>query len=450
MKFLIKYRKSVMLLIKALILAAITFGFFNVWVNYYPDAMLHRNGNYLIISAFVLMLGIFASNFGAFKIGVFRIHEIVYYFIIALLFTDAFTFVELCLIARHILDPVPLIIGLVFQIVVIIFGSYFATSVYFHLYKARRMLALFSDEEGFKLINKMRDIPKRFNIEQGVNVNTTSLEEIKHLIDKYEGVIICNIDNSIENEIFLYCYSHQKRTYLLPSIVDMVISNSYEIQISDIPVLMNRNRGLTDEQRIIKRIMDILISGILLIAASPAMAAIAIAVKLQDGGHVFYKQNRVTRDGRIFNVLKFRSMIENSDKGPGVTITESNDSRITKVGKVIRALRVDELPQLINVLKGDMSMVGPRPESVSNVYTYSKAYPEFDLRHRVKGGITGYAQIYGKHNTTPKNKVNMDIYYIETYSPLLDIKIMALTLKTMFTSSSNEGFETKSDDNKTN
>ncbi len=437
-----------MLLVKALILAAITFGFFNIWVNYYPDAMLHKNGNYLVICAFIFMLGVFSSNFGAFKIGVYRIHEIVYYFTIALLFTDVFTFVELCLIARHILDPIPLIIGLIYQFVVIAFGSYFATYVYFQLYKPRRMLALFSDEEGFKLISKMQHLPRRFNIEQGVNVNTTSLKEIKHLIDKYECVIICNVDNKIENEIFLYCYANQKRTYLLPSIVDMVISNSYEIQISDVPVLMNRNRGLTDEQRIIKRIMDIVISGLMLIVASPIMAVIAIAVKLQDGGHVFYKQNRVTRDGRIFNVLKFRSMIEDSDKGPGVTITESNDSRITKVGKIIRTLRVDELPQLINVLKGDMSMVGPRPESVSNVYTYSEAYPEFDLRHRVKGGITGYAQIYGKHNTSPKDKVNMDIYYIETYSPLLDIKLMALTLKTMFTSSSNEGFEQQQQEKK--
>ncbi len=443
MKFLMKYRKSVMFFIKALIIAAISFGFYNVWINYYPDAMLHRNGNYLIFFSFVLLLWIFASNFGAFKLGIYRIHEIVYYFIISVLFTDVFTFLELSLIAKYILDPIPLAIALVYQVVVICFGSYFATSVYFHLYKPRRMLAIFGDEEDLRLINKMRDIPKRFNIEQGVNVNTTSMEEIKHLIDKFDCVIICNVENNIENEIFLYCYSNQKRTYLLPSITDMVISNSYEIQISDIPVLLNRNRGLTDEQRIIKRIMDILISGILLICSSPIMLAIAVAVKLQDKGPVFYRQNRVTIDGKIFNVLKFRSMIVDADKEKGITITKSDDDRITKVGKVIRALRIDELPQLINVLKGDMSMVGPRPESVANVYTYSKAYPEFDLRHRVKAGLTGHAQIYGKHNTTPKNKLNMDIYYIETYTPLQDIKILALTLKTMFTKSSNEGFEKK-------
>lgn len=444
MKFLIKFRKSVMLLVKAMIIAAVTFLFIDIWVNHYPDAMLYRNGNYLIIFSFVLMFGIFSSNFGALKIGIYRIHEIIYYFSISLIFTNLFTYLELSLIARYLLNPIPLLLGTVFQIILVSIGSYCANTVYFMLYKARRMLAVFGNDEGFKLINKMGAIPLRFKIEQGVNANTTAIEEIKRLIDKYECVIICNVDKNIQQEIFLYCYTNQKRTYLLPSITDIIINNSYEIQISDTPVLMSRNRGLNTEQRITKRLMDIIISSLLLIITLPIMIITAFAVKFCDGGPILFKQNRVTQNGRIFNILKFRSMIVDADKN-GSNTTEDGDKRITKIGKLIRPLRIDELPQLINVLKGDMSMVGPRPERVENVYEYSSHYPEFDLRHRVKAGITGFAQIYGKYNTSPKDKLNMDLFYIETYSPLQDIKLLTLTLKTVFTKSSTEGFESDSE-----
>ena len=442
MKFLIRFRKSIMLVIKAIIIASVTFSFIGIWSKHYPDAVLYRNGNYLIIFAFVLLFVVLASSFKAFRIGIYRVHEIIYYFTIALFFTNMFTYFELSLIAEYLLNPIPLIIGFLYQIVIVSLGSYCANSIYYMLYKARSMLAIFSDDEGFKLINQMGAIKNRFKIEQGINVNNATTEEIKRMIDKYECVVICNVDGNIENEIMLYCYTNQKRTYLLPSINDIIISNSYEIQIADIPVLLNRNRGLTYEQTIIKRILDIFFSMALIIITLPVMIITAFAVKLQDGGPVFFKQNRVTKNGRIFNIIKFRSMIVDADKNiKGVKKTENNDSRITTVGRIIRRLRIDELPQLFNVLIGDMSLVGPRPENAENVYAYSKKFPEFDLRHRVKTGITGFAQVYGKHNTSPENKLKMDLTYIETYSLLQDFKLMILTLKTLFTKSSTEGFE---------
>lgn len=446
MKFFIKFRKSIMLTVKAMIIASVTFSFVDIWVNHYPDAMLYRNGNYLITFAFVMLLVVFSSAFKAFRIGIYPVHEIIYYFTISLVFTNLFTYFELSLIAEYLLNPLPLIMGLIYQILIISIGSFCANAIYYMLYKARTLLAIFSDEVGFKLINQMYAIPNRFKIEQGININNTSIEEIKRLIDKYEGVVICNVPANIENEIMLYCYAKLKRTYLLPSITDVIISNSYEIQIGDIPVLMSRNRGLTYEQTIIKRTVDILFSIILIVLTSPIMLITAIAIKIQDGGPILFKQNRVTRNGRIFNVLKFRSMIVGADTNiKGVKHTEDNDSRITPIGKILRRLRIDELPQLFNVLIGDMSLVGPRPENAENVYEYSKKFPEFELRHRVKTGITGFAQIYGKHNTTPENKLKMDLIYIETYSLLQDLKLMILTLKTVFTKSSTEGFEKKNE-----
>ena len=197
MKFFIKFRKSIMLLVKAMIIISVTFSFISILTNYYRDAMLYRNGNFLIIFSFILLFVILSSAFKAFRIGIYRTHEIIYYFLIALIFTNLFTYFELSLIAEYLLNPVPLILGFSVQIVIVSISSYCANSIYFILYKARRMLAIFSDEKGFELIEKMGAIPDRFKVEQGVNVNNTSIEEIKRLIDKYECVIICNIAGDI-------------------------------------------------------------------------------------------------------------------------------------------------------------------------------------------------------------------------------------------------------------
>lgn len=209
---------------------------------------------------------------------------------------------------------------------------------------------------------------------------------------------------------------------------------------------MSRNRGLTLEQRILKRTMDIVISAIAIIITSPIMFICAVAIKLDDGGPILFKQNRITINGKIFNVLKFRSMIVDADKD-GAKKAVSDDDRITRVGKVIRACRMDELPQLFNILRGDMSLVGPRPERIENVYEYSQKHPEFELRHRVKGGLTGFAQLYGKYNTSPEDKLHMDLIYIETYSLLLDIKLLILTVKVLFMRESTEGFSEKANEN---
>ena len=447
MNNLVKFRKSVMLIVKMLIIAALTFSFIETWVTYYTDALFSRNGNYVVIFSFVFILMIFCSLYGAFKIGIYRLHELIYSFSLSIFITNFLMYLELSLIARKMVAIAPMFINVLFQIAIAIIGCLCANTIYFKLYSARRLVAVFGDDNtGFKLINRMSHIPDRFKIERGVNANTTSLQQIKKIIDNYEGVVICDIDKNIEKEIYAYCYAKQKRTYMLPAITDIIINHSYEIQIGDTPVIMSRNRGLTMEQRIIKRTIDIVVSSLALIITSPFMLFAAVAIKLDDGGPIFFKQNRITKDGKIFNVLKFRSMIVDADKD-GAKKAENNDDRITKVGKIIRACRMDELPQLINVLQGDMSIVGPRPERIENVYEYSKEYPEFELRHRVKGGITGYAQLYGKYNTSPKDKLNMDLIYIETYSIIQDIKLMILTFKILFMKESTEGFDASANSN---
>jgi len=187
--------------------------------------------------------------------------------------------------------------------------------------------------------------------------------------------------------------------------------------------------------------MDIVLCSIAMIVAAPVMAAVAIAIKLEDGGPVFFRQKRLTRNGREFEILKFRSMIVDAEKYAGAVLATDNDPRITKVGKFIRATRLDEIPQILNILKGDMSIVGPRPERKVIADEYCKDIPEFAYRLKVRGGLTGYAQIYGKYNTSAYDKLRLDLMYIENYSFMMDIKLIILTLRIIFSKESTEGID---------
>ena len=447
MKFLIKFRKTIMVIIKFMIIAAMALGFTNIWYISYGETMHSLAGNYVVIASYLLLLVLFGELYGAFRIGVSRLHEVVYSLCLSLVFTNVIMYFELCLIAGHMVDLLPFIWGLAYQILVAITGSYASNSIYFRLYPARRMLAIFADDaEGTAIIRKVSKIPDRFNIERGVSVNRMGNDEIKNIIDSFEAVLLCDIDKAKKNDLLRYCYSKQKRIYVLPSSADVIIRNSDQIQIFDTPVMMCRSRGLRLEQELIKRTMDIIVSVVGIVIASPVMLITALAIKLCDGGPVFFKQNRVTKNGKIFNVLKFRSMVVDADKD-GAKKAENNDDRITPVGRVIRPVRIDELPQLFNILLGDMSLVGPRPERVENVYEYTQMYPDFNMRHRVKGGLTGYAQIYGKYNTSPEDKLKMDLIYIEQYSLFLDLKLLLMTVKILFMKESTEGFDAKSNAN---
>ncbi len=171
------------------------------------------------------------------------------------------------------------------------------------------------------------------------------------------------------------------------------------------------------------------------------MLLAAAAIKFYDKGPILYKQTRLTKDDKEFKIYKFRSMIVNAE-GDGVAkLAKENDDRITPVGHFIRATRIDELPQLFNILKGDMSFVGPRPERPEIANEYCKEIPEFCFRTKVKAGLTGYAQVYGKYNTTPYDKLKLDLFYISNYSLWTDIKLILMTVKIIFKKEATEGVD---------
>jgi exopolysaccharide biosynthesis polyprenyl glycosylphosphotransferase len=242
-------------------------------------------------------------------------------------------------------------------------------------------------------------------------------------------VIICDIPAELRNDLIKFCFDKQIRAYIAPKISDIILRGAEDIRLFDTPLLLCRNYGLTFEQRLVKRIFDLVFAITLTILASPVMLICAIAVKLCDGGPVFYKQLRLTQGGKEFYVYKFRSMIQNAERD-GAQVCTDHDSRVTPVGRVLRKCRLDELPQLLNILKGDMSVVGPRPERPELCEKYEQQFPEFRFRLHVKAGLTGYAQVTGVYDTTPYDKLKMDLMYIESYSLLKDIQIVLMTLKT--------------------
>lgn len=261
----------------------------------------------------------------------------------------------------------------------------------------------------------------------------------QEILTNYDGVILWDMDTALRNKLLKFCYSRGIRVYMMPKIPDIMIKGSDQLHLFDTPILLTREYAMTIEQRVVKRLIDIVCSLLLMIAASPFMLVTAIAIKLYDGGPVFYKQVRCTRDMREFQILKFRSMRTDAEKDGVARLAEKNDSRITPIGKFIRKVRIDELPQLFNILSGEMSFIGPRPERPEIIRQYQEDMPEFTFRTKVKAGLAGYAQVYGKYNTTPYDKLKLDLFYIENYSVWLDLKLMLLTLKILFQSESTEG-----------
>ena len=258
-------------------------------------------------------------------------------------------------------------------------------------------------------------------------------------LENYQCAVGVGLKPDHKEALVKYAYDITKPIYLLPDVYDVIINGGRNVYLVDTPMYMVNNFGPSQLEKIVKRIFDIVFSLVLLVVMSPFLLITALAVKLQDGGPVFYKQTRLTQYGREFEIIKFRSMKVDAEKVGGAQLAKENDDRITKVGKFIRATRLDEFPQLFNILKGDMSVVGPRPERPELAAKIEEKLPEFHYRLKAKAGLTGYAQVYGKYNTKLKDKLLFDLIYIEHYSLLMDIRILFLTFKIVFKKESTEG-----------
>ena len=256
----------------------------------------------------------------------------------------------------------------------------------------------------------------------------------------YDSVVMANLPAEAKNELALYCWENDKTLIVVPDIYDLILNNATLMQFEDLMAYRAKSIGLSQTQRISKRAMDIIGSLAALVLLSPLMLCVALVVR-GDKGPAVFSQIRVTRDGRTFRLYKFRTMIPNAEKDTGPVLACREDDRITKAGRFLRQSRLDELPQFWNVLKGDMSLVGPRPEREHFISLYLSSLPEYQYRTRVRAGLTGLAHILGKYNTSPEERIKLDLTYIQNYSFFLDLKIIIETIRVVFTKEYAEGVD---------
>ena len=427
------------------LLAAHVLLFAFMWYGYYAEELerlgnpLFR-GNWAVIGIYGLLLFLLNKLYGGFQIGYLRLMDVLYSQILSLLCTNIVAYAQIVLVSREYLSAIPLIRMTVFQIVLILVWVFVCKMIYAALYPPRQILLVCSERDPDDMITKMSSRQDKYEICDIADLSQESLESVCDMVTNYEAVLIYDIPARERNIILKKCFTESVRTYVTPKISDILLRGSDDIHLFDTPLYLSRNKGLSGDQIILKRMLDFSFSLFTVILFSPLFLLIALLIKLYDGGPVLYKQPRLTLDGKVFNIYKFRSMRIDSEKD-GAQLAKKHDDRITPVGRVLRSLHLDELPQFFNIIKGDMSLVGPRPERPEIAEQYKEVIPEFDFRLKVKAGLTGYAQVYGKYNTTPYDKLKLDLTYIENYSFLLDIKLLLLTFKIIFQKENTEGID---------
>lgn len=394
---------------------------------------------HVFIAAVYFVILLFASvMYGGLKIGSFRMIELTLSQGFATLVTNILFYGIICLLSYRLPTVIPLFIGMIVQCFVVGLWIIAATLGFRALFPPTDVLLVYGGKSQNIIIEKFKTRRHQFTVTKAMSVSD-SMEAIYGEVPKHDAVMLWDIPNEQRNTVFKCCYENDVDIYVSPKIMDIVLKGSQNLHLFDTPLLFTKSDPIEAEQRMIKRLFDIIASVIMILLTSPIMIVTAAAVKLCDGGSVFYKQARCTKGNREFKIIKFRSMIEHAEEDGKARLASKNDDRITPVGRVIRKLRIDELPQLFNVIAGDMSLVGPRPERPDIIEEYTKMMPEFSYRTKVTAGITGYAQVYGKYNTRPYDKLKLDLFYIENFSIWLDLRLLILTVKTLFMIGSAEG-----------
>lgn len=438
------YKRTILFFASMINVCMMTALFSYSWYHFYADMMytyrFYRRGNYVVLALYAVLLFFFSNMYGSLKIGRFRRIEVLLSQYLSLFLTNVVMYVVISLLAFRFVTPFYLFVVLLAEMLVSTIWNVIVIKLYNRIFQPWKILLVYGERPAADLVYKVEARRDKYAIYDAVNINE-GMEQIKKRILDFQAVIIGDIPAVERNDVLKYCYAKKVRAYVIPKISDIILMGADRIHVFDTPFMLSRGYTLSFDQRFGKRTLDIILSVLLLIAASPFMLLTALAIKLYDHGPVFYSQVRCTKGGKEFAIYKFRSMIVDAEKKGGVQLAKEHDERITSVGRVIRAARIDELPQLFNILKGDMSFVGPRPERPELIEEYSQEMPEFVFRMRVKAGLTGYAQVYGKYNTTPYDKLKLDLFYIENYSFWTDMKLILMTVKTIFKPASTEGIE---------
>lgn len=448
MERLKRFKGTVSFIITSTIIIIQSTIFFLIWDAIYNDKMLYsplyNRGLILLVIVYSIMCVAFSKIYGGYKIGYYRVSDVIYSQALSLIFVNVITYIQVSLMDRRMLNPIAFIIMTVVQILATVCWAYISNRFYYRVFPPMKVVVIYGNINVDVFTQKMNKRWDKYNICSVISIDR-GMDKVLAEIRKYEAVVIYDVESMLRNIILKECYGMSMSVYVTPKISDIILGSSDDIHLFDTPLFLSKNTGMSYEQKFIKRLIDIVTSIALIIVTAPIMLVVAAAIKINDGEAILFKQKRLTEDSKIFNIYKFRSMVTDAEKDGMARMASKDDDRITKVGKIIRKLRFDELPQLFNVLAGDMSLVGPRPERPEIAERYVELIPEFQFRTKVKAGITGYAQIMGKYNTTAYDKLKLDMMYIEKFSLLLDFKILLMTFKYVFTprnEESTEGFDT--------
>ena len=404
------------------------------------DVLYWRKGNWVIGVLYAALIFFFSTMYGGFRLGYLEKENVIYSQILSLLIVNLLTYIQISLLAYRFPSLWIFICLSIADIVVIIIWVYSYDKLYRLLFPPKKVLLLYGAGSSEEIIEKLNVRKEQYNIVKALDINM-HIKDILTELNNYESIFMYDINTNDRNIILKACFDKSICVYFIPKISDILIRSSEEMYINDTPLLLVHNNGLNAEQIFGKRCMDLILSFLMIIVLSPVMLVAALAIKLYDRGNIIYKQRRLTLNRKIFYIYKFRSMKVDAEQDGIARLAKKNDDRITLIGKLMRTTRIDELPQLFNVLKGDMSLVGPRPERPEIAEEYEHDLPQFAGRLKVKAGLTGYAQIYGKYNTAPYDKLIMDLTYIQNYSLMLDFKLILLTVKILFMKENTEGVE---------
>ena len=391
-----------------------------------------------MIALYAGLLFFFLMTYGGFRIGYLKKGNLLCSQILSIGLLNVITYIQISLLDKKFHDPKILTAMTLVQLLTAIVWTILFQRLYRFLFPPRKMLLVCGDRPAFHLMEKINSREDKYYLAKAIHIRA-GMDAIIREAQEFDALIIGDIPAKDRNALLKKCFERDIRTYTVPKLSDIMILTSEELDIFDSPLLLSRNEDISGMQRFWKRALDVVCSGAGLVVLSPFFLLVALSIYLTDRGPVFYKQTRLTEGGKEFQICKFRTMIQNAEEKSGARLASENDDRILPIGHFLRRTRLDELPQLLNIWKGEMSLVGPRPERPELAAEIEREIPEFCYRLKMKAGLTGYAQIYGKYNTVPYDKLKLDLTYIRNYSFWLDLKLLLMTPKIMMLKESTEG-----------
>lgn len=406
------------------------------WIRYYRMPV-SLDVMFMLFGGVIYFL--LAHIYKAYDLGYSRVMDLIYSHVLTGVLTGGVVYAVYCMVTVHMYNPLPILLIIVCQGIWHVLWALGANHIYYRLNVPKRTVVVYRNQADLNRLSGIRNFEYKFRVEKYIENPEDNFFTLLKELEGFEAVFVAGVHATLRNSIAKYCVDNNVAGYFAPHVGDIILSGAIQTHAFGVPVQEVRRKSVSPEYRSAKRVFDVVSSLAALIVLSPVMLVTALLIKLGDGGPVFYKQTRVTRNGKLFSILKFRSMRVDAEKDGVARLASDNDDRITPVGKFIRACRIDELPQLINILRGDMSVVGPRPERPEIAAEYEKLLPAFRLRLQVKAGLTGYAQVYGRYNTEPYDKLQMDLIYINRMSFVEDLKLIFATIKILFIKESTQG-----------